>query len=75
MHIFCFTIKFILFASRLWKPAVCNEGKARYLHRDDGLGQDVQRGREAGGAVAQAASLADALLEIQALLAEALQGT
>lgn len=47
---------------------------ASHLHRDDGLGQDVQRRRQAGGAVAQAAALADALLEVQALLAEALQG-
>jgi hypothetical protein len=47
---------------------------ARHLHGDDGLGQDVQRGRQAGGAVAQPAALADALLEVEALLAEALQG-
>ena len=49
-------------------------GTAAHLHRDDGLGQDVQGGREAGSAIAQAAALADALLEVQALLAEALQG-
>lgn len=44
-----------------------------HLHGDDGLGQDVQRRRQAGVAVTQAAALADALLEVQALLAEALQ--